>query len=78
MRRDVDVEDFPPGCRVMTPTGRAGTVIKHRGAESKLDHFLRVTVQLDGGTRHNLVTLQPHLLTKCPPDKEPAPKIEAL
>ncbi len=71
------MEDFPVGTRVMTPTGRVGTVIKHRGAESKFDHFMRVTVRLDGGKRHNLVTLQPHLLTKCPPEKEPAQKIEA-
>jgi hypothetical protein len=77
MRRDLDVEDFPVGTRVMTPTGRTGTVIKHRGAESKLDHFLRVTVQMDGGSRHDLVTLQPHLLTKCPPEPELAPRIEA-
>ena len=77
MRRDLDVEDFPVGTRVMTPTGRVGTVIKHRCAESKLDHFLRVTVLLDEGGRHDLVTLRPHLLTKCPPEKEPASKIEA-
>ena len=78
MRRDLDVEDFPVGTRVMTPTGRKGTVIKHRGAESKLDHFLRVTVRMDGGSRHDLVTLQPHLLTKCPPEPDLAPRIEAL
>lgn len=65
--RDVDVEDLPPGTRVRTPSGRGGVVVKHRGHESKRDHFLRVTVQLDGGTRHDLVTLQPNLLTKCPP-----------
>lgn len=77
MKRDLDVEDFPVGTRVMTPTGRIGTVIKHRGAESKLDHFLRVTVLLDSGGRHDLVTLQPNLLTKCPPAEELAPRIEA-
>jgi hypothetical protein len=64
----LDMDDFPVGTRVMTPTGRIGTVVKHRGAESKLDHFQRLTVQLDNGTRHDLVTLQPHLLTKCPPE----------
>ena len=68
MNRMLDMEDFPVGTRVMTPTGRIGTVMKHRGAESKLDHFQRLTVQLDEGTRHDLVTLQPHLLTKCPPE----------
>jgi len=67
VKRDMDVDHFPPGTRVMTPTGRTGTVIKHRGFESKHDHFLRVTVQMDGGSRHDLVTLQQHLLTKCPP-----------
>lgn len=77
MRRDLDVEDFPVGTRVMTPTGRVGTVIKHRGAESKLDHFQRLTVRLDGGGRRNLVTLQPHLLAKYPPEKESVQKIEA-
>ena len=77
MRRDLDVEDFPVGTRVMTPTGRKGTVIKHKGFESKHDHFLRVAVQMDGGGRHDLVTLQPHLLTKCPPEPELAPRIEA-
>lgn len=66
MKRDQDVDDFPVGTRVQTPTGRMGTVIKHLAGESKFDHFLRVTVRLDGGTRHNLVTLQPHLLSKCP------------
>lgn len=76
MKRMLDMEDFPVGTRVVTPTGRIGTVIKHRGAESKLDHFQRLTVRLDAGGRHDLVTLQPHLLTKCPPEKEPDQKIE--
>lgn len=76
MKRMLDMEDFPVGTRVMTPTGRIGTVIKHRGAESKLDHFQRLTVQLDDGGRHALVTLQPHLLTKYPPDGELAQRIE--
>lgn len=72
----LDMEDFPLGTRVMTPTGRVGTVIKHRGAESKLDRFQRLTVRLDEGGRHDLVTIQPHLLTKYPPEDEPAQKIE--
>lgn len=76
MRRDVDIEHFPVGTRVRTPSGRTGTVVKHRGAESKFDHFLRVTVRLDGGTRHNLVTLQPRLLAKCPPATDTAERIE--
>lgn len=70
------MEDFPVGTRVMTPTGRVGTVIKHRGHESKLDHFQRLTVRLDNGTRHDLVTLQPHLLTKCPPEDPTQKTIE--
>jgi len=77
MKRMLDMDDFPVGTRVMTPTGRIGTVIKHRGAESKLDHFQRLTVQLDEGGRHALVTLQPHLLTKCPPETAAATRIEA-
>jgi hypothetical protein len=72
----LDMDDFPVGTRVQTPTGRIGTVIKHKGAESKLDHFQRLTVRLDGGARHDLVTLQPHLLAKYPPEKEPDQKIE--
>ncbi len=76
MKRMLDMEDFPVGTRVQTPTGRIGTVIKHKGAESKLDHFQRLTVRLDGGARHDLVTLQPHLLAKYPPEKEPDQKIE--
>ncbi len=76
MKRDQDVDDFPVGTRVMTPTGRIGTVIKHRAGESKFDHFLRVTVRLDGGNRHALVTLQPHLLTKCPADAGKAPTLK--
>lgn len=76
MKRMLDMDDFPVGTRVKTPTGRIGTVIKHRGAESKLDHFQRLTVQLDEGGRHALVTLQPHLLTKCPPETADATRIE--
>lgn len=60
----LDIDDFPVGIRVITPTGRVGTVIKHRGAESKLDHFQRLTVRLDDAISDDFVTLQPHLLTK--------------
>ncbi len=76
MKRMLDMEDFPVGTRVKTPSGRIGTVIKHRGAESKLDHFQRLTVRLDEGGRHDLVTLQPHLLTKCPLETADATRIE--
>lgn len=77
MNRMLDMEDFPVGTRVMTPTGRIGTVVKHRGSESKLDHFQRLTVQLDEGTRHDRVTLQPHLLTKCPQEDQHQKTIKA-
>lgn len=80
MRRDVDMDELPVGSRVRTPTGRIGTVIKHRGAESKHDHFMRVTVQMDGGSHHNLVTLQPRLLQrldKCPMAMEPEQRMNA-
>lgn len=60
--RDCDLYQFPPGTRVKTPTGRTGIVIKHRRGQSKTDHFDRLTVRLDGGDRHALVTLQPRLL----------------
>ena len=77
MPRDMDIDSFPPGTRVKTPTGRKGTVIKHVGFESKHDHFLRVTVHLDGGGPRDLVTLQPHLLTKCPTEDQDQKTIEA-
>lgn len=63
-RRDVDMDEFPIGCRVITPSGRAGTVIRHKGYESKRDNFLRVIVRYDGRDRRALVTLQPRLLRK--------------
>lgn len=75
--RDQDVEQFPVGARVRTPSGRTGTVIKHKGAESKRDHFMRVTVRLDGGRKRDLVTLQPHLLDECPGGAGKAGKIES-
>ena len=61
MKRDVDIDRYPVGAKVQTPSGRIGVVIKHKGAESKHDHFMRVTVQLENGKR-DLVTLQPKLL----------------
>ena len=64
LRRDVDVEAFPPGTRVVTPAGRLGTVLRHKGRESRRDHFMRVTVRYDGGGPRDLVTLQARLLRK--------------
>lgn len=63
-RRDVDMDEFPIGSRVITPSGRAGTVIRHKGYESKRDSFLRIIVRYDGRDRRALVTLQPRLLRK--------------
>ena len=63
-RRDVDVERLPVGTRVVTPTGKRGTVIRHKGRESRRDAFMRVTVLLDGEGPRGLVTLQPWLLRK--------------
>lgn len=74
-RRDVDADEFPIGIRVMTPTGRIGTVVKHQGHASKRDSFMRVIVRI-GKRKRDLVTLQPHLLTKCPPD-DPAPGLDS-
>ncbi len=62
--RDADLDDFPVGTRVMTPLGRIGTVIRHKGWESKKDAFLRATVQYDG--EGEMVTLQPRFLRKIP------------
>lgn len=61
-----DVDDFPIGARVQTPTGRRGTVVKHQGYESKFDDFVRVVIRYDGGGPRDLVTLQPGLLTRAP------------
>lgn len=58
----LDMEDFPIGSEVQTPSGRIGTVIKHRGAQSRHDLFQRIIIEFDepiGDT----VALQPHLLT---------------
>lgn len=61
--RDQDVETFPPGTLVRTPTGRIGIVKKSRGHESRFDHFQRIVVDFGGGPRDNVV-LQPHLLER--------------
>lgn len=58
----LDMEDFPIGSVVKTPSGRIGTVIKHRGAQSRHDLFQRIIIEFDepyGDT----VALQPYLLT---------------
>jgi len=57
-----DVDDFPIGSRVFTPTGRPGVVIAHKGAHSRLDAHERCVVRYQGGGRRDTVTLLPHLL----------------
>jgi hypothetical protein len=58
----LDMEDFPIGSWVKTPTGRIGTVLKHRGAQSRHDLFQRVIVGFFEPIGDS-VALQPHLLT---------------
>ncbi len=61
----LDLDEIPIGARVKTPTGRTGTVIRHTGPGSKLDHFVRIVIQLDDGLRDACrVTLQPHLVRR--------------
>lgn len=60
--RNRDVEDFPVGSVVVTPTGKTGVVVAHKGYESRQDPFMRVMVRLDGGDRQDIVQLQPHYL----------------
>lgn len=65
-----EIDDFPPGTVVKTPTGRVGVVIKARGSESKFDHFERIAVKLS--SVRDTVVLQPHLLEKiASPDEMP-------
>ena len=57
-----DMEDFPIGAIVKTPSGRIGTVVKHRGAQSRFDLFQRIIVEFEDPIGDS-VALQPHLLT---------------
>lgn len=61
MKRDVEIDFFPVGSLVCTPTGRIGRIQKSRGTESKHDHFVRLVVWFGPGPRDSVV-LQPHLL----------------
>lgn len=67
MNKDAEIEDFPLGCVVRTPTGSIGVVVKHRYA-SKIDHFARVDVQFSNNPRDGVV-LQPKylVLVEMPP-----------
>ncbi|MDP3621695.1 MAG: hypothetical protein Q8R65_07235 [Polynucleobacter sp.] len=58
----LDMEDIPIGSIVKTPSGRVGTVVKHRGAQSRHDLFQRIIVEFDEPYGDS-VALQPHLLT---------------
>jgi len=68
MNQDAEIEDFPLGCVVRTPTGCIGVVVKHRYA-SKIDHFARVDVQFSANPRDGVV-LQPKYLElmEMPPE----------
>lgn len=62
--RDCDLELFPPGSLVVTPTGRVGWVERYRGEHSKRDHFVRVVVRFSDAPRDTVV-LQPRLLRRA-------------
>lgn len=58
----IGLDDLPIGCKVMTPTGKIGQVVKHREC-SRIDPFPRVEVRFGKNVRDG-VLLQPHLLKK--------------
>lgn len=62
--RQRDVAEFPVGTPVITPMGHLGTVVAHRGAESKFDLHERCIVRYEGNVDKysNTVTLRPCLL----------------
>jgi hypothetical protein len=69
----LEIDDVPIGTRVKTPTGRVGTVIKHKGDKHFYRHlqrnhdlFPRALILFDGGNPRDTVTLQPHLLELVP------------
>lgn len=62
-----DMEDFVIGEEVLTPTGRRAVVVKHLSGASKKDCFTRIMLRYVGGGPKDLVTLQPHQLTKISP-----------
>ena len=57
-----DMEDFPIGSIVKTPSGRVGRVVKHRGAQIRHDLFQRIIIEFEDPIGDS-VALQPHLLT---------------
>lgn len=68
MNSNAELEDFPLGCVVRTPTGSVGVVVKHRQT-SKIDHFCRIDVQFSNNPRDGVV-LQPKYLelVEMPPN----------
>lgn len=66
MDRLLDVDAFPVGTRVVTPTGRLGVVVAHKGAHSKRDEHERCVVRFTGrrggGRDRGTVELLPNLL----------------
>ena len=73
MNSNAELEDFPLGCVVRTPTGCVGVVVKHR-VTSKIDHFCRIDVQFSANPRDGVV-LQPKYLEliEMPPENYKPP-----
>jgi len=67
VQRLCDVDDFPVMTRVLTPMGRPGVVIAHKGAASRWDAHERCVIRYtDGGGRDRAtVELLPHLLVRA-------------
>ncbi len=73
--KPLDIDDFPVGVKVITPTGRLGTVTGYRGCASKHDNFERVIVRYDSRNKKDTVALLPSLLAVQ--DKNPAAPVNA-
>lgn len=70
MRTMQELEDFPIGAAVLTPSGRRARVVKHLSGASKRDAFTRLICRYEGGGPKDLVTLQPHQLRLAEPKQE--------
>jgi hypothetical protein len=62
-----ELEDFPVGVAVLTPSGRRAIVIKHLSGASKRDYFTRIVCRFEDGDSKDLVTLQPYQLRRAGP-----------
>lgn len=71
-----ELEEFPIGSMVITPTGRIGIVVKHH-TTSKIDHFERVSISF-GRNPRNGVVLQPRFLTMLQKCLKPKPDLARL